>query len=543
MILRRVSKNRSWIANVLAIVFLGVCFLLSMAKIRRTHEQVYDPTKKNLRIAHWQLELGFREGLDRVIEEYERLHPDVSIEQVAINEQFYLQVMNTHLVGGTAPDMIEIGQGMQKRYIPKYFDPVSSYIRQVNPYNAGTDLEHVPWQDTFIDGMRGSYMPETGEYYGIPVSSSTVRIFYNKDLFERVTGSDRPPQTFERMMDICRRIEAYADRHDLTLVPIAGSRYNSPIFFSWYRAAFLSQYQDVLDVDLSGVVDPWELYLGLRKGKVHWDDPINRAAYELILELSQHFQKGFMAVYREQAAFLFVQGRAAMMTTGSWDAGSVFRQADFRVGIFNFPLPTRNGRYGPYVRGRPTEATAGTGSGFGVCRFSRHKDVAIDFLQFLTCRRVNERFTRAIDWIPGIIAAQPRENLKVFLPDPTGFTGGFSWTWGTPNQLLYHGAEAQFVQGEITFEQFGQKVLAGFEDPQQGWRRGAQQTWGALANGVTMQERLLAILDGNHLFTGAYGDYPQRHKDVLIRQVRADYKVKSYQDRYRKQLNLKVDLE
>jgi ABC-type glycerol-3-phosphate transport system substrate-binding protein len=64
-----------------------------------------------IRIAHWQLEAGAREGLAEAAAEYEKLHPHVRIIQEAIPESTYGQWMSTQLMGGTAPDIVRRNGG------------------------------------------------------------------------------------------------------------------------------------------------------------------------------------------------------------------------------------------------------------------------------------------------------------------------------------------------------------------------------------------------------------------------------------------------
>jgi len=538
--------NKEALGNGIAGCLLVVAFFGSLTQIRRTAQEVFDPTKKTISIAHWQLELGYRDALDKVCREYEKLHPDVKIRQVAVSEKFYGQVVNTHLVSGTAPDLIEMGFStmvQMDQYLARYFEPMSGHIQYPNPYNNGTELEGVRWQDTFIDGMQSWYREALQEYYGIPSSAFTVRVFYNKDMFQKIVGHDRPPKTFGEFMNICEKIETSAKQEKTTLVPIAGSLYNSRIFFERYLNAFGSRYEPALDFGYDGGITGYRMYLGLRQGKLKWDDPTNKAAFELLHELSQHFQPGFMAVGREQAAFLFVQEQAAMITSGSWDAESLFRQARFKVGIFDFPMPAKDEKYGQYVRGRQSEAGTGTGGGFGLYRLSKQKEVALDFLKFFSSKRINQQFNQDITWIPVVVGTQPKENLKVFAPDPVGYASSFTWVWGSHSDEVYMGGLTQYLQNEISFDQFGKTILDALNDKTYGWYKAATLDYESMRNTVTMQEQLLGIVLSDHLFPKAIGNFDQKYREVLIRQTKMAQAQEEYRDRLQKGLSTTLEVK
>jgi raffinose/stachyose/melibiose transport system substrate-binding protein len=543
--IRDLHKN-GLLGNIVAGLFLVVAFFVSLSQIRETQKEVFDDTKINLRISHWQLELGYREALDKIIKEYEVLHPKVRIFQVAVSERFYGQVLNTHLVGGTAPDLMEMGMTnvvAQDQYLARFFEPMSTHIAIPNPYNKGTDLEKVPWRDTFFDGLLGFYRPVLQDYFGVGTSLFTIRVFYNQDLFQKVLGHDRAPGSFGEMLQFCKAIQEYAKKTKLDLVPIAGSSYNSPIFFERYQRSFLSNYEDILDTNLDGGISGLELYQGLKNGTIKWDDPINKNCFSMIRDLAKFFQNGFMAVGREQAAFLFVQGNAAMITSGSWDAESLFRQSKFRVGIFDFPIPGPTEPYGKYVRGKVTEAGTGTASGYGVCRYSKNKDVAIDFLRFLTSRKYNQQFNQDINWIPAVIGAKTAEKLKTFAPDPVGFSASVYWYWGNRGNEVYLGRIAQFVQNEISFETFGKDIVDTMSDSNYGWKRAAQDEYESSRSTVRIQEQLLGILAADKLYIHSLPDYNRRYKEAIIRQVRMYETMEEFRDRFVKGLNSNLEVQ
>ena len=121
---------RKWInASTLGLAVLLVGISMSTVRVMSIQKELFDPNKTIIRISHWQLELGYREAMQDAIDEYEKLHPGVEILQQPMTEKVYSQWLNTHLIGGTAPDLAELGlakMSIDVRYILRFFLPKKS---------------------------------------------------------------------------------------------------------------------------------------------------------------------------------------------------------------------------------------------------------------------------------------------------------------------------------------------------------------------------------------------------------------------------------
>ena len=218
----------TWQSRLPWIVIIAVfCWAVVTIAMRRS-----EATPRNvvtIRLAHWQLEAGVREGLADAAAEYERLHPDVRIVQEAIPETTYGQWMSTQLMGGTAPDIVQAGMvegHLITAFFTRYFVPLSRYVTRPNPYNAGTDLEKVPLIRTFKDGMRRSFIDETQEFMTVPLALTGVRLFYNKPLLKKLTGLDEAPTDYRAFLEVCEGIRAQRQPNGQPYVAIAGSRFH-----------------------------------------------------------------------------------------------------------------------------------------------------------------------------------------------------------------------------------------------------------------------------------------------------------------------------
>lgn len=447
-----------------------------------------------LRIGHWQLEGGVRAAFevlaDDYAKQYEAAHPGVKLRvlQEAIPESIYGQWVSTQLMGGTAPDMVEIGLGLPSNiwlaYLNRYFHTMTPYVNRPNPYNKGTDLENTPLRMTVLDGMRSCYYPELQEYMSLPLAQFGVRVFYNRDLLKKLTGRDVPPEDWRTFKAVCDEIAKQEYAPGKHYVPIASSKYHMPTWEYMFADVITSTANRKLDesYDLWSGTD--EVFLAIMTGRINFDEPVFRARFELVRSVTDCFQTGWMGVSRDEAVFLFAQQHAVFIATGTWDVQSLAQQAEgfFSVGTMNFPMPTADDPlYGPLVEG-PLFESISAGFPFGVTRTSKHPELARDFLLYLMGRPANEKLNSIIGWIPSIRGAKVAPILEPFRPRLEGVVGGFSgnsFNLGGESWIRWMQLYSLFQVKKITFDELSTEFMkfyrkrapADFNEQQRDWLR------------------------------------------------------------------------
>ncbi|MGI6496368.1 MAG: ABC transporter substrate-binding protein [Kiritimatiellia bacterium] len=486
------DRESPWATRIPALVIL-LAFVFSIVVIARARlEEAPPDAEVVLRIGHWQLEGGVRDGIDKLIAEYRKLHPGVYIVQDAIPESTYATWLTTQLMGGTAPDILEVGMvqyAILIGYLKRYFFPLNQYANQPNPYNKGTELEGVPWSSTFRDGMRSGYYGEMNAQMTVPISQFGQSLFYNKSLLKELTGLDECPRDLRAFLAACEEIKRHKDKDGRPYTPIASSNYHwgmwdqylcDPVTFGAVRHA---------DFNRDGVVGADEMFVAMKTGALDFDFPPLHAKFDLIDEIVQHFQVGFTGLGRDEAVFLFVQGRAVFISTGTWDVGGLVEQArdlkdkdgnPVQLAVSDFPCPSRDDpEYGEFFEG-PVYQMPSTGFPFGITRTCRHPEVALDFLHFLSSKTYNAMLNDHIGWLSSVKDTDPQGLLKEFVPNLQGIYGSMPLNLGGDTLVKWTQLYDLFKVGQIAKEdllgQFGPYYLARGEEELEEIRRNSRRS-------------------------------------------------------------------
>ncbi|MEO0588538.1 MAG: hypothetical protein AAF078_12970, partial [Planctomycetota bacterium] len=299
--------------NTLGMFLVALGFVVSLGRVFVVSNQAGEGFASDgatiVRIAHWQLEPGYREAMDDVMGTYNAL-PHIAarkirVEQAPITEKFYAQWLNTNLVAGTAPDINERGMSSMTSgtFVAKFFEPLGAFVNQPNPYNApeympeGIDpalaefLATAPWRETFLDGMEGGYDTALQDFFAVPTSFwGSPKLYINVQMMRKVKdvaiealasdplpprlqaafdegfavrgpeldawlASDDAPQSFGQLVLLCEAVYLYGEQIDEPkLVPIAGSSYSLWMISSLYQVPFTASLGPVVDVNGDGTI-------------------------------------------------------------------------------------------------------------------------------------------------------------------------------------------------------------------------------------------------------------------------------------------------
>lgn len=415
-------ENNS-VANKVGLLLALVFYIISVIMVGiNTSEStgIIDNDVETITIAHWQLEDGFRQGFNEAIKQYEALKAKegrkVKIIQTTVPIRGYSQWFITQLISGNPSDIIEfLGAS---RIHNQYFVPLSSYIARPNPYNKGTPLEGIPWKDTYIDGMNSALDPIYAEYFGVGTFFHVTRVYVNKNLLKKATGSDKLPGTFNEWMEDCQKLREYGKKTGKPIIPIGVRGFDKATLnnlFTQYFSQLNGNLNDDTTMFCGTSASTYELLELISNKKIDRDRLLE--AVDLIKDIGGNFSEGFTATDLEQTKFLFFTGNVGFFPEGTWNAWSMVKNSPFEVAVIDIPVIGPNNRYYKNFTGQISEMGVGVGGKFGITKASKNFDLALDFLNFLTSYRMNQlTMMDYCKWPPAVIKAEYKGLLKKFKP-------------------------------------------------------------------------------------------------------------------------------
>ncbi|WP_281886371.1 extracellular solute-binding protein [Paenibacillus sp. YYML68] len=245
------------------------------------------------------------------IRRFEKEHPNVRVDFEGMHQtQHREQKLKSEMVTGNPPDLFVLFGGAE----------LEPYVRAERLLDLTDYLKESGLYEQFHDLSLWTFDQRV---YGLPVEGFTEPVFYNKKLFAELGLS--VPTNWEQLTDVIRRLNAAG----VTPMAIGNSE-------RWPGAAhyhyFLERYAGN---------DPIQRIV---KGEGSFLLPEYEEATERFLEFARLKpfapQPGHRAIL--EAEQMFLQGKAAMFLSGSWEVSIFPPGADFadQVGVFHFPNVT-----------------------------------------------------------------------------------------------------------------------------------------------------------------------------------------------------------
>lgn len=247
-------------------------------------------------------------------------------------------------------------------------------IRDLTPYLDGPNWEgDARWRDTFLPGALDTWRID-GRIYGVPLSYSCWTIFYNAALFRDHGWS--VPRTWDEFFALCDRIKTTGVA-PVSLTGIYGNYPDAIVRSAFYNLAGAGAWRALNDVAPGARTDPRYI----------------RAAGVLQRITQNYTVRGWEGATHTAAQLAFVEGRAAMVVSGSWmlyEMGAKISDG-FELGAMNFPVF-------PEGVADPGTIQASAESFFAFATGDADRErLTVDFLRFMTSRARAEAFVRRTD--------------------------------------------------------------------------------------------------------------------------------------------------
>lgn len=288
-----------------------------------------------------------------VAKRFEAAHPGTTVEMQYLENESFKKKLTTLLQSPDRPNIIYSWAGGVLREQVK-----AGVIEDITaPINNG-------WRERFNPAALNLYTIND-HVYGVPMLTSQVGFYYNKDLFAKAGVDGNAIKTWADLLGAVKKLQGAG------ITPIiTGGGDKWPLHFYWSHLAIRVGGKPAFDAALRG------------EGKGFASETFVRAG-ELFKELAdlKPFQAGYLAATYPQSAGQFGDGKGAMMLMLNGLLNAMKSNAADKIGIPDdklgwFPFPSV-----PNGKGAPDDTLGGM-NGWLVTKGSPKE--AAEFLKFFT---------------------------------------------------------------------------------------------------------------------------------------------------------------
>jgi raffinose/stachyose/melibiose transport system substrate-binding protein len=307
-----------------------------------------------------------------LIAAFEKLHPNITINDVAQPGTNYFQLLQSSAISGNGPDLAVMWTGIYDLQYSNFLVNLKGNV----PAADLSKMEGLQWEAPNFDTSLGTYvMPlETQFYIG----------FYNKALFKEA-GITTVPTNWTQLFADCKLLKAKGIE---PLVYGNGGQAISTEFYPWYDMSYL----------MIGA-HPLTSWKDLYDGATPWTSSTNVAQLQKWSELEKDGYTNAGVLTTTDNITAFEKGKAAMLVDGTWDTAQYTGAMGDNVAAF---VP-------PYSNTPIKGVVEYPGDGFSVMKWSKHKAAAFEFEDFLTTTQAGNIINKAglIPDIEGLKTTNP----------------------------------------------------------------------------------------------------------------------------------------
>ncbi|MDD5156011.1 MAG: extracellular solute-binding protein [Candidatus Omnitrophica bacterium] len=345
----------------------------------------------------------------------------------------YSQKVRAAAQGANLPDIFGILG--EKRDFASFIK--AGYILDLTPY---MEENGSAWKKKFFSKALAvneftpgnSYGVKAGTY-GVPIDIMTIEMLYNKDLFKQL-GLDptHPPQTFQEFLDIGNKIKAAKMQGMVS---------------GWGEVWMI----DCLANNYAFNIMGQDKVLATIKGQVPYTDPDWIKVLTLFKQMQESglLASGIVTMVNKDAEQAFANGNAVFAFNGSWCV-NVYKSMNPNLKYAAMLPPKVSEKH-------PMRIWGGAGSSFLVNPQSKNKELAVNFLKWLTDNNQQAYLSETTLNLPAnkeILGNIPAI-LSQFADDMDATT--HPNTWGI----------SEFPQVIETFDKGIQSIIIGEKTPEQ----------------------------------------------------------------------------
>ncbi len=289
---RKVSRIITGVI-IFLVILLAVLLYGIYSNLTQTDKELSsDINKKTIKI--WTIHGDLETLLKQVVKKYELEHEDINIEVSSFKNDIYQSTIEDAAVTNELPDIFFTwGYGVLERYVQ--LGLVWDITDVINQYDLKTNM----LSDNVLEGVSF-----TNREYAIPLYGWNSCLFVNKELFEKYNLPY--PKTYDEFL---YTVQFFKEKG---ITPVAGSSKEPWLSSLYYMSLALGE------GDIQGVYD-----VAADKTQFNTLQFYNAAKKMDQLITLEPWQENYMESDAYDAAYLFIQGEAAMLLSGSWVAASI----------------------------------------------------------------------------------------------------------------------------------------------------------------------------------------------------------------------------
>ncbi len=308
------------------------------------------PSGEKKVITYWTDDRHDQEYIKQVIDEFNTTNTDnIEVELTVLSEN-YNQSVDIAFSSNQAPDVLRLKSANTGTFVKKgYLAPIDEYMTD----ELKAKFSSVLLNDVNVFG---------GKLYSLPNSGLTLRLVYNKDLFQQA-GIANPPKSLQEMVDDAKKITEMGKKDGV---------YGFALNFKNPKSAFDRSIREILS--LSG-------YQGL--GFDFKTGQFDFGPYSQVIEYFKQMQEDGSVIPGAETLDIdpmraqFAAGKIGMYLSFSTEPGVYKDQFPTTINWGGALAPTLDGQ----IKGTSEIVSAGTW--LGISQTSKNKDAAWKFMEYM----------------------------------------------------------------------------------------------------------------------------------------------------------------
>ncbi|MDQ0929184.1 raffinose/stachyose/melibiose transport system substrate-binding protein [Bacillus atrophaeus] len=310
-----------------------------------------------------------RRYFEEVVKEFEKEHPDIHIQTEAVLNDSYKDKIKVMLGTSSPPDV--------------FFSWSDEFAAKFIRGNKALDLSSyykndTEWSSQLVGTQIKPFTYDEKEY-GVPWQMDAKSFFYNKDIFEKLNL--KPPSTWEELIKVSKKLKANG---------------YTPISFGTKAPWTISHYIGTLN---QRMVDEKTRERDYNAKTGEFTDEGYVKALEKLKELMPYFNEHVNSIDHEYARQQFKSGKSAIMYA---ETAEIKLVDPVNLGLFSFPDIT--GQKGS------SNSLTGAPEGFMISSKTKHPKEAMEFLQFLTSKKMGEKLVKDVGKYSAVQGTATEEN-------------------------------------------------------------------------------------------------------------------------------------